>query len=73
MEIKMTTELPTKEGYYWWMAKGKYSDTIKSIHRVFRRKNGKFYVEFSDWDRLVESWEDDSVQYWQYIQEPEIP
>jgi len=70
----MTTDLPTKKGYYWWMAKGKdFGGAVKSVVRVFQNRHKRFYVEHKSYDRCVEDWEDDSVQYWQYIPEPETP
>lgn len=69
----MTTDLPTKEGHYWWMARGKDFDTLKSIQRVYQNRDGEYYVEYSGRRRLVGDWPEDEAQYWQYIPEPKTP
>lgn len=69
----MTKDLPTKEGYYWWIAKGKLSSTEKSILKVRKNKFNRLYADHGEYERYIEDWQNDEQQYWQYIPEPEIP
>lgn len=72
----MTTELPTKEGYYWWVSKYDGSVSAKEILKITKFKN-KLYASGGEYNFEVRPPIHDSEEieeeYWQYILEPEIP
>jgi len=72
----MTTELPTKQGYYWWVSKYDGSVSTKEILKITEYKN-KLYASGGEYNfevrPLIHNSEEIEEEYWQYIPEPEIP
>lgn len=69
----MTKDLPTKEGYYWWIQKSDGYVSAKEILEVEEYRGqlyasgGEYYFEIILTDNQTDE------EYWQYIPEPEIP
>lgn len=69
----MTKELPTKEGYYWWVQK--FDGCLSEKGILYVKNYGSFlHASGGQFDFAIKPNTDDGFEdYWQYIPEPEEP